>query len=107
MIGNCKNIKENYPRKSFWTQEKETWVKFNPKLGANRPSNNWAQVFLCFEYWLLKWLALLTTERENYIQVSNLFPSWKKLGVNEIFITSGGDIGNASENWSENYRQEA
>ena len=65
------------------------------------------QVFLCFEYWLLKWLALLTTERENFIQVSNLFPSWKNLRVNKIFITLGGDSGNASENRSENYRQEA
>ena len=28
----------------LWTQEKETGVKFNPGLSANRPSNNWAQV---------------------------------------------------------------
>ena len=28
----------------FWTQEKETGIKFNPGLSANRPSNNWAQV---------------------------------------------------------------
>ena len=26
------------------TLEKETRVKFNPGLSANRPSNNWAQV---------------------------------------------------------------
>ena len=42
MIGNSKNNRENYPRKCFQTQEKETRVKFNPGLGANRPSN-WAQ----------------------------------------------------------------
>ena len=24
-------------------QKKEAWVKFNPGLSANRPSNNWAQ----------------------------------------------------------------
>ena len=40
MIGSSKNSTENYPRKCFWTQEKETRVKFNPGLGANRPSNN-------------------------------------------------------------------
>ena len=27
----------------FKTQERETRVKFNPGLSANRPSNNWAQ----------------------------------------------------------------
>ena len=43
MIGSSKNSTENYPRKCFWTQEKETWVKFNPGLSANRPSNNWGQ----------------------------------------------------------------
>ena len=45
MIGSSKNNRENYPRKCFWTQEKETQVKFNPGLSANRPSNNWAQGF--------------------------------------------------------------
>ena len=44
MIGSSKNSRENYPRKCFWTQEKQTRVKFNPRLSANRPSNNWAQV---------------------------------------------------------------
>ena len=44
MIGSSKNTRENYPRKCFWTQEKETKVKFNPELSANRPSNNWAQM---------------------------------------------------------------
>ena len=43
MIGSSKNKRENYPRKCFWTQEKETRVKFNSGLSANRPSNNWAQ----------------------------------------------------------------
>ena len=42
MIGSSKNNRENYPRKCFWTQEKETRVTFNPGLSANRPSNNWA-----------------------------------------------------------------
>ena len=34
-----KIIQEN----AFEQQEKEAWVKFNPGLSANRPSNNWAQ----------------------------------------------------------------
>ena len=42
MIGSSKNNRETYPRKCFWTQEKETRVKSNPGLSANRPSNNWA-----------------------------------------------------------------
>ena len=42
MIGSSKNNRENFPRKCFWTQEKETWVKFNPGVSTNRPSNNWA-----------------------------------------------------------------
>ena len=45
MIGSSKNNRENYPRKYFRTQEQETWVKFNPGLSSNRPSNNWAQAF--------------------------------------------------------------
>ena len=43
MIESSKYNRENYPRKCFWTQEKETQVKFNSGLSANRPSNNWAQ----------------------------------------------------------------
>ena len=46
MIGSSKNNRENYPRKTFGTLEKETRVKFNPGLSANRPSNNWALVVL-------------------------------------------------------------
>ena len=44
MIGSSKNNRENYPRKCFQTQEKETRVKFNPRLSANGPSNNWALI---------------------------------------------------------------
>ena len=43
MIRCSMNIRENCPRKCFWTKEIETEVKFNPGLSANRPSNNWAQ----------------------------------------------------------------
>ena len=32
MIRSCKSYRENYLRKRFWTQEKETWVKFNAGL---------------------------------------------------------------------------
>ena len=43
MIGSSKNSRENYPRKYFLTREKETRVKFNPGLSANRLLDNWAQ----------------------------------------------------------------
>ena len=43
MIGRSKYRRENYPRKCLWTQGKQTCVKFNPRLSANRPSNNLAQ----------------------------------------------------------------
>ena len=43
MIESSKYNRENYPRKHFWTQERETGVKFNPGLSANRPSNNRAR----------------------------------------------------------------
>ena len=37
------NTRENCARKCFRTKEKETRVKFNPGLSANRSSNNnWA-----------------------------------------------------------------
>ena len=44
MIESSKYNRKNYPRKCFSTQEKETQVKFNPGLSANRPLNNWALV---------------------------------------------------------------
>ena len=43
MIGSSKNNRETYPRKCYWAKEKEASVKCNPRLRANRPSNNWAQ----------------------------------------------------------------
>ena len=46
MIGSSKNSTENYPRKCFWTQDKETRVNFNPGLSANQPLNNSAQINL-------------------------------------------------------------
>ena len=39
------NIRENCPRKCFWTKAKDTRVKCNPGLSANRASNNWALGF--------------------------------------------------------------
>ena len=35
MIGSSIHNRENYPRKYFGTQEKETRIKFNPGLSAN------------------------------------------------------------------------
>ena len=51
-IGSSKNNRENYPRKCFRIQEKETHVKFSPswRLSANPPSNNRAQMF-CIAYY--------------------------------------------------------
>ena len=46
MTGCSKNNRENYPRKCFWTKEKETRVKLNPRSSANQLSNNWALVHL-------------------------------------------------------------
>ena len=42
MIGSSQNNRENYPRKCFRPQEKETWVKFKTGLSVNQPSNKWA-----------------------------------------------------------------
>ena len=46
MIESSKYNRENYRRKCFWTQERETRVKFNHGLSANRPSNNWAREYM-------------------------------------------------------------
>ena len=37
MIGSSENNRENYPRKCFWTDEKETRVKFNPACKGYAP----------------------------------------------------------------------
>ena len=36
-------IAQKIIRENAFEHEKETWVKFNPGLSANRSSNNWAQ----------------------------------------------------------------
>ena len=41
MIGSSK-IAQKIIRENAFEHEKETWVKFNPGLSANRSSNNWA-----------------------------------------------------------------
>ena len=46
MIGSSKKNRENYLRKCFGTQEKETRVNFNRTLSANRPSNLGLGIFL-------------------------------------------------------------
>ena len=57
MIGSSKNNRENYPRKCFWKQEKETRFKFNPGLSANRPSPGPAQIRIIqfrarYDHWI-------------------------------------------------------
>ena len=77
MIESSKNKRQNYPGKCFWTQEKETRVKFNPGLSADRPSNNWAQIAKCdqFSGFLLKVKTLLllwfTLRKYNVIAGQN------------------------------------
>ena len=80
MIGSFKNNRENNPRKCFWTQEKETRVKFNPGLSANRPLNNWAQVYNYFLYCYACCLACLGCSWPHHSQSKvvcrNFFGSW-------------------------------
>ena len=44
MIGSSKNIGEIISENAFEHKKKETRVKFNSGLSANRPSNNRAQI---------------------------------------------------------------
>ena len=73
MIGSSKNSRENYPRKYFWTREKETRVKFNPGLSANRLSNNWA-----LEHISLRILNKFPTHFKSISCKSFLFPFYDK-----------------------------
>ena len=50
MIRCSMNIRGNCRRKCFLTKDKETQVKFNPGLSANRSSNNWAPVSQWYVY---------------------------------------------------------
>ena len=34
-------------------KEKDSRVKFNPGLSANRPSNNWAQIYKWYYYLMI------------------------------------------------------
>ena len=63
MIESSKYNSKNYPRKCFWTQERETWVKFNPGLSANWPSNNWAQNIVVISLYKRPF-AILETKRK-------------------------------------------
>ena len=46
MTGSSKNNRENYPRNCFWTQEKESRVKFNPgALIGLRATGPWTLSF--------------------------------------------------------------
>ena len=109
MIGRSKNGTENYPRECFWTQEKETWVKFNPGLSANRPSNNWAQGFNSLlagdplrrkvraglegfrlrESWLLKkwWSTMPPSQRLSF------FALWSHRGRDWLVMKRAGSWG--------------
>ena len=62
MIGSSKNNRDNYPRKFFWTHEKESRVKFNLGLSANRPSNNWALGYMLLVSFLSSQAYRVSTE---------------------------------------------
>ena len=60
----------------FLNKKKEIRVKFNPRLSANRPSNNWAQVNITAVP-SLKLPELDLRERNYLIQVNNMrFPNY-------------------------------
>ena len=42
MAGCAKEKEENYLRKCFWAEEKETHIKIEPQVSANCPLNGWA-----------------------------------------------------------------
>ena len=72
-------IGENYPRRCFWTKEKETRVKFNPGLTANRPSNNWAlvpqtSVILREDRWWRRKMSAVFSGSENASIKQTHFP---------------------------------
>ena len=97
MIGVSKNNRENYPRKCFRTPEKETRVKFNPGLSANRPSTNWAQVLsrgvlLYVNTVVTSSTAILTLQKQN------LIPPPKALGTRMTQTPKKSAIINGFEN---------
>ena len=74
MIGSSKNNRGNYLTKYFWTHtKKETRVKFNPRLSANRSSNNWIPGFLVVRetprstHVVYSWFLLLLTLMTMFI----------------------------------------
>ena len=46
MIGTLKITEKIIRENAFEHKKKKKRVKFNPGLSANRPSNDWAQVFV-------------------------------------------------------------
>ena len=97
MIGSSKNNRENYLRKCFWTQEKETRVKFNPGLSANQPSNNWALKSIevitqgkCIDYWAWNRTGLMGSSNNHYIMYITTHSAEKsdnEVSINSLFKT--------------------
>ena len=67
-----KNKTENYPRKYFWTQEKETQVKFIPGLSANRPSKNWGKGCYVQGFYIKGFYIQGYYIQGSYVQWSNI-----------------------------------
>ena len=54
MIGYTKENSKNYPRKCFWTEEKESQIKIQPRVSANQPSTTGPSVYPAFsDIWML------------------------------------------------------
>ena len=81
------NNRENYLRKFFWTKEKETQVKLNPGLSANRPLNNWAQCYIHYNYdftWMLADDKIMT----GFIQkIETIFTGFSRTTYQECNVT--------------------
>ena len=80
MSESSKYNRENCPRKCFWTQERETRVKFNPGLSANRPSNNWAQNIVVISLYKRPFAILETKRKLGQVNFCKDFWDWKQIG---------------------------
>ena len=57
-------ITEKVIRENTFEQKRETWVKFNHGLSANRPSNNWV-IVLCSHLMFLVFVPLHSEQLKN------------------------------------------
>ena len=85
MIGSSKNNRENYPKIiHFWAKEKGTRVKFNPRLSANWPLNNWA-LNLHFALTVGYFNPALNNSAQVYFKVSIMTPCSSGVARGELW----------------------